>query len=108
MNRCLSVDEILRHITYELVASKGQGTAVALACCCKTFEGPVLDELWETQEGLLPLLRSLPGDVWNGDENVGVPTGFVFSSLNSFIRKSFERPPTMPEWARFRNYTRRM
>jgi len=108
MNHCLSVDEILRRVACELVALRWQATAAALACCCKTFEGSVLDELWEAQGGLLPLLRSFPGDVWNGDQNVGVPTGFVLFSLNSFIRKSFERPPTTPEWARFRSYARRM
>jgi len=108
MNSCLSVDEILRRVAHELLASRGRATAVALACCCRTFEDSVLDELWATQEGLLPLLRSLPEDVWNGDKNVGVPIEFVFSSLNFFIRKSFERLPTTPEWARFRNYSRRM
>ena len=108
MDHCLSVDEILRHVARELVASRGQATTVALACCCRTFEDSVLDELWETQEGLLPLLKSLPGDVWNRDENVGVPTVFAFSPLNYFIRKSFERLPTTSEWARFRNYARRM
>jgi len=71
MHPCLSVDEIVRHVAYELVASGGRATAVALACCCKIFEEPVLDELWETQERLFPLLRSLPEDIWNGD--VGVP-----------------------------------
>ena len=65
MHPCLNVDEIVRFIACELVASGGKGTAVGLACCRKSFEDPVLDTLWETQDGLLPLLRSFPGDVWN-------------------------------------------
>ena len=68
MHTCLNVDEILRLIACELVASKGRTTAVALACCCKNFEDPVLDALWERQDRLTPLLKSLPGDVWDGGE----------------------------------------
>ena len=61
---CLRVDEILRIVALELVALGAKATAVALACCCKSFEDPALDALWETQHRLLPLLKSLPGDVW--------------------------------------------
>ena len=64
MHACLSVDEILRLVVRELVGSQAKATAAALACCCKTFEDPGLDVLWETQDRLLPLLKSLPEDVW--------------------------------------------
>ena len=67
MHTCLNVDEIVRLIARELVASGGNATAVALACCCKDFEDPVLDALWVEQDRLLPLLKSFPGDVWNED-----------------------------------------
>jgi len=60
MHPCLHVDETVRHVASELVASGGKATAVALACCYKSFEDPVLDALWETQEELAPLLESLP------------------------------------------------
>jgi len=83
MHPCLRVDEIVRHIASELVASGGNETAVALACCCKSFEDPALDALWETQEDLAPLLGTLPTDVWNREDfGVGVPTIFVLCSLN--------------------------
>ena len=83
MHACLNVDEIVRLIAGELVESKTKAAAVALASCCKGFEGPVLDVLWETQDGLLPLLKSLPGDVWNeGGYAVSAPTTRAFSSLN--------------------------
>ena len=65
MHPCLNVDEIVRLIACELVASGGKGTAVGLACCCKSFGDPVLDMLWAIQDQLLPLLKSFPGDVWN-------------------------------------------
>jgi len=74
MHPCLNVDEILRRIACELVESGGKGTAVALACCCKSFEDPVLDALWVEQGQLLPLLKSFPRDVWNeGGCSVSVP-----------------------------------
>ena len=65
MHRCLNVDEIVRLIAYELVASGRKATAARLACCCKGFEDPVLDVLWATQTELPPLFNCLPGDVWN-------------------------------------------
>ena len=72
MHPCFYVDEIVRLIACELVTSKGHGTAVALACCCKGFEAPVLDVLWETLELLDPLFKTLPGDVWRDGYNVGI------------------------------------
>ena len=86
MHACLNVDEIVRLIAGELVAGEAYATAVALGCCCKSFEGPVLDTLWEVQTRLLLLLKTLPADVWNdGDCTVSVPTTYAFSSLNFFI-----------------------
>jgi len=79
MHVCLNVDEIVRLVAYELVTSGGMKTAVALACCCKSLEDPVLDTLWERQVRLLPLLKSFPGDVWNdGACAVSAPTACVF------------------------------
>ena len=81
MHACLNVDEIVRLIAHQLVASRGKGTAVALACCHKSFEGPVLDVLWVAQNELLPLLKSFPGDVWNdGRCTVSPPMSFSLSS----------------------------
>lgn len=86
MHPCLCVDEIVRLIASELVTTKGQASVVALARCCKNFEDPVLDVLWRTTERLHPLLKSLPGDVWNGSEcTVSAPTTFVLPSFNDLI-----------------------
>ena len=75
MHPCLCIDEILRPIAREVVASVGKTGAVALACCCKSFEDPVLDALWETQVDLTLLLETLPWDVWeiSGEYRVCVP-----------------------------------
>ena len=67
MHPCLCVDEIVRLITSELVAARKHATTVALACCQKDFEDPVLDVLWETQCRLILLLKTLPGGVWGPD-----------------------------------------
>ena len=75
MHACLNVDEIVRLIAHELVAANGRATAVCLASCCKGFEDPVLDALWEKQGFLLPLLKTFPVDVWKeGGQIVSAPT----------------------------------
>lgn len=77
MHPCLCIDEIVRLIARELVESRGGATSIALACCCKALEDPVLDVLWETQDRMLPLLKSLPADVWDEFERaVSVPTAY--------------------------------
>ena len=85
MHRCLSVDEILRLLACELVASEAKATATALACCCKTFEDPVLDVLWEAQDQLTTLLKCLPQGVWEEEDE-----SFV-SPLTVFITLAFNR-----------------
>jgi len=65
MHPCLNVDEIVRLLAHELVASEESSAAVALACCCKNFEDLALDALWGIQEEFYPLLDILPEDVWN-------------------------------------------
>ena len=88
MHPCLRVDEIVRH-----VASEGGASAVVLACCCKSFEDPALDALWETRWGLLPLLESLPADVWDDEERgVSALTIFVPRSLNHSFPVSQKAP----------------
>ena len=108
MHPCLNVDEILRLLARELVASEAKAAAVSLACCCKSFEDPVLDTLWETQSKLLPLLKSLPADVWKVEARrfVSPPSAFISPRLIALPRKSFVRLPTKEEWARFRKYAR--
>jgi hypothetical protein len=68
MHACLSIYEIIRIIARELVALEAKATAVALASSCKSLEDPVLGESWRTQDRLLPLLKSFPGDAWKVEE----------------------------------------
>ena len=67
MHHCLRVDEIVRAIAQEIVVAdrhRTYPTAVAFACCCKSFEDPVLDTLWEAKRYLYQLLGTLPSDVY--------------------------------------------
>ena len=80
MHACLKVDEIVRLVVHELIASEGKATAAGLARCCKSFEDPVLDALWATLDQLLPLLELFPGDVWNESGcTVSAPATSTFS-----------------------------
>ena len=87
MHACLRVDEIVRLLACELVASEANATAVSFACCCKGFEDPVLDELWETQERLTPLLKCFPQDVWEEIDGIFVSQVManIFSALSYLI-----------------------
>jgi len=109
MHPCLNLDEIVRRIARELVTPEARASAVALALCQKSFEDPVLDVLWETQERLLPLRKCFPEDVWNEVGSVvSRADNGLFPFLNHLIWKTFKRLPTALEWARFRKYTQRM
>ncbi|KAF9786390.1 hypothetical protein BJ322DRAFT_1108246 [Thelephora terrestris] len=92
MHDCLNVDEIVRLLVSGLVACGWKETAVALACCCKKFEDPVLGVLWKEQKRLDVLLATLPEGVWDERHH-----DFVFKTM-----------PTGAEWARFTKYCRRM
>ena len=108
MHPCLNVDEILRQLTRELVASEVKATAVSLACCCKGFEDLVLGVLWESQDRLLPLLMTLPPDVWKEEVDHFVSPLREFVAVPSHRIKSFKRMPTKVEWNRFRKYAQEM
>ena len=87
MHSCLSVDEVLRLLARILVGSEAKRTAVALALCCKIFEEPALDVLWETQNQLAPLLKCFPRDVWEEKNGhfVSPSITLIFSMLNRLI-----------------------
>jgi len=92
MHPCLGVDEVLRLLACELVASGANATAVSLARCCKGFADPVLDVLWEIQERLLPLLKSFPGDVWKVEAGrfVSLLKLSILSSSNRVTEEVFQ------------------
>ena len=112
MHSCLWVDEIVRFIAAELVASGWKATTVTLACCCKALKEPALDAVWETQDqGFSPLLGTLPEGIWDSFEwgvRVQVVLLYVFHSLDHPPVQPFEGIPTELEWARLRECARRI
>ena len=63
----------------------------------------------ETREQLTPLFETFPEDFWyHGECRVGVPTTFLFYSLNHSFMQPFRRLPTEQEWPRSRGYAQRM
>jgi len=110
MHPCLNVDEILRLLACELVASEAKATAVSFASCCKGFQDPVLDALWETQDRLIPLLKCFPQEVWKEEDGrfVSYIMVFIFFTLSYSISKTLNRVPTKEEWTVFRKCARRM
>ena len=95
MHPCLNLDKILRLLASKLVASEAKKTAVSLACCCKNFEDPVLDVLWEVQDGLTPLLKCLPQEVWEERDGrfVSQPVAFLLPALNYSMLEVVQENP---------------
>ena len=108
MHPCLNVGEVLRQLARDLVVLEEEATVVSLACCCKGFKGPALDALWESQDQLFPLLKTLPADAWKTEAGHFVSLSQELTVFLSDRVKSFERIPTRAEWSRLRRFAREM
>jgi len=62
--RVLMISELARHIASQLVLIEAEGSAVNLACACRSLEEPILSTIWETQWSLYTLLGVLPEERW--------------------------------------------
>ncbi|KZP23761.1 hypothetical protein FIBSPDRAFT_1042618 [Athelia psychrophila] len=97
MHQCLATPEIFVIITEMLTADafaekKPWVDLVNLATTCHLLSDISLDALWRTQTSLIPLLRTMPSDLWG--ESRGV------MRIQRVIR------PT--DWSRFEVYARRI
>ena len=108
VHACLNVDEIVRCINCELVESKVDVIAVVLECYRKKIEDPVPYSLWETQKTLIPLLKALPGDIWDGGGRAMNGSTCTPPSSDCLIWTSFRRLPTPLEWVHFWGSTQKM
>ena len=70
--RVLTISELARHIASQLVLIEAEGSAVNLACACRSLEEPILSTLWETQSSLYILLRVLPEKNWESHRKTQV------------------------------------
>jgi len=65
MHHIFQIDELVREITRHMVLwDIPQRLVLDWALTCKTISDPALDVLWETQDNLVNLLKTLPSDVW--------------------------------------------
>jgi len=65
MHHIFQIDELIREITRHMfVRHISQRFVLDWALTCKMVSGPALDVLWETQDSLINLLKTLPSDIW--------------------------------------------
>jgi len=65
MKQALYIEELVRRIAFSADDGRpGSASLLALACCCKALEGPVMDVLWERQKYLHIILQTLPARCW--------------------------------------------
>jgi hypothetical protein len=79
MHQIFYIDELVRNVAYNADATtQGSASLLALACCCKSLEGPVMDVLWRHQTLLSTILKTLPADSWSAADGVFVRRKLVF------------------------------
>ncbi|KZP21482.1 hypothetical protein FIBSPDRAFT_507623 [Athelia psychrophila] len=99
MHRCLWIPEIISIITEEIAVHEAANvkptswsTLAHLARTCRTLSEASLNSLWKVQSSLLPLLHTMPADLWEDRD-----------------RQLFLCRPMKPaDWARFHIYARRI
>ncbi|EMD38999.1 hypothetical protein CERSUDRAFT_93039 [Gelatoporia subvermispora B] len=104
MHKCLQITEILSIIIDYLSANdrKDRATLSALARTCGTFQGIALNVLWRHQDGLLNVLKCLPGDAWE----IGIPReDWLLEASGPLV---ITRPLGPGDWRRFDFYARRV
>lgn len=65
MHHIFQIDELVKEITRHMfVWHAPQRFMLDWALTCNTISDPALDVLWETQDSLVNLLKTLPSDIW--------------------------------------------
>ena len=65
MHYIFQIDELVREVTRHMFTwHLPQRFVLDWALTCKTISDPALDVLWETQDSLINLLKTLPSDIW--------------------------------------------
>ena len=111
VHQVLLLDELIRNISHCVGPTpEGSASLLAFARCCKSFEEPVMDILWQRQVDLSTILKTLPADSWTVTGNV-----FVREKLRSPvvsrplpISQTLLRNLSPDEWKRFKKYTARV
>ena len=65
MNRVFYVEELVKQIALNVGHEyRESASLLALACCCKALEDPVMDILWRRHVVLEHIILTLPADCW--------------------------------------------
>lgn len=75
----------LRLVAYELTALEWETDAVPLACCCKSFEDPALDAIWET------VAKNFPGRRLGKGLRCECPNGLRYLPPHLFHSEVFQK-----------------
>lgn len=73
MHPVLLIDEILEHILEQCSdwsEKDYRRTLSQVARCCRAWQDPALDRLWSRLDGIMPLVRLLPGCLMRDSEVV--------------------------------------
>lgn len=91
MHRCLWISEIVVNIAEEVLLDEewevpaSWDTLAKLARTCRMFSEPSLNALWRFQSSLMPLLRTMPDDLWNMDEDNIIMVSSYLCILAAFV-----------------------
>ncbi|KAF7973485.1 hypothetical protein HWV62_15098 [Athelia sp. TMB] len=117
MHRCLWISEIVANIANEIEQEGWDekcSTLAKLARTCRMFSEPSLNSLWRVQKTLVPVLRTMPADLWRIDAGLMVSsmvaslTDIVYVQLTMLLRQRPNRPIKPTDWSRFQTYSTRI
>ena len=110
MHQAFYIEELVRRIAFNADdGSSGSTSLLALACCCKALESPVMDVLWQRQKHLHIILQTLPADCWTISYGEYVSGDIPTIQVTHFpLFQDFARAPRTVEWQRFKGYVARI
>lgn len=122
MHHCLLIPEITTLITEQVCAITISDTLnlrstsavcplVNLAQTCRVLSEPSLNSLWKIQTSLVPLLRTMPADLWEEKNSELVSSNISQNCLLLTIEFGTQhtlRPIHSADWARFQTYAARI
>ncbi|KAF7966565.1 hypothetical protein HWV62_37867 [Athelia sp. TMB] len=111
MHPCLAVPEIVSDIAEEIAADGDRGpspwaTLASFALTCRVISEPALDSLWKVQSSLVPLLQTMPSDLWGKDP--AVLNWIVGNIHDAYAQLTICRPIVPADWSRFHIYAPRI
>lgn len=90
---CLLVDEIFDQIVRHVYAAgSGKGSVASLAATCQSFHVPAIRVLWEKMDSVVPLIKTLPDDIWVEREMKSLWDGHKLDCTVRYLRFLTQSP----------------